>query len=106
MAKQLTIEHEGKTYTLEFSRSSVRALERRGFIVGDVGDKPMMILDMFAGAFSMHHSNVKREKIEEIYDSLGNKEKLIEALSEMYSEPIETLTAEPETGNATWTANW
>lgn len=106
MAKQLKIEYEGKTYTLEFSRSSVRALERKGFVVGEVGDKPMMILDMFAGAFSMHHSNVKREKIEEIYDSLSGKDKLLEAMSEMYSEPIESLMAEPETGNATWTANW
>ena len=66
-----------------------------------------MLPDLFAGAFLAHHSNVKRDKIDKIYKLMGDKTKLISALTEMYNEPIEALLAEPEDGkNVTWTPSW
>ena len=55
--KQITFEYEGKDYTLEYTRNSVRTMERRGFVSDDITTKPMTVVpDLFAGAFlSVRH---------------------------------------------------
>lgn len=108
MSKVLTITHRGEKFTLEFTRRSVKNMEDSGFIASEVKDRPMMLLDLFAGAFMANHKNVKRQKIEQIYDSCKNKDALLEKLVEMYNEPIAALMDDPEDdeGNATWTASW
>lgn len=110
MRKQLVIEHNGNTYTLEFTRDSVRQMEKRGFKVSDLTEFPMTYLpDLFAGAFLAHHRfNVKQKEIDEIYEAIPNKEEFVGKLAEMYSDPIAELFDEPtaDEGNATWTANW
>lgn len=108
MSKVLTIAHRGEKFTLEFTRRSVKNMEDSGFIASEVKDRPMMLLDLFAGAFMANHKNVKRQKIEQIYDSCKNKDALLEKLVEMYNEPIAALMDDPEDdeGNATWTASW
>ena len=63
MAKKIVITHDGKDYTLEFNRRTVRQMEANGFVVNT--DKPMtMVLDLFHGAFAMHHRNIQRDKTE------------------------------------------
>ncbi len=106
--KQITFEYEGKEYTLEYTRNSVRTMERRGFVSDDISTKPMTVVpDLFAGAFLANHPQVKREKIDKIYDSLNGKQKLISALIEMYNDTIETLLGDEEdAGNANWTPSW
>jgi hypothetical protein len=53
MAKQITFEFEGKNYTLEFTRKSIETMERQGFVIGDIVDKPMLTLPaLFAGGSS------------------------------------------------------
>lgn len=108
MNKQICFEFEGKDYTLEFTRNTVRQMERRGFVADDVATKPMTVLpDLFAGAFLANHSQVKRDKIDKIYDMMGDKQKLIGALTDMYNDTIETLLDEPEEGkNVSWIPNW
>lgn len=107
MAKQLTFEYNGKQYTLEFTRATVRELESKGFIANDIETKPMTILpDLFAGAFLAHHRFEKRSSINEIYRNLKDKAMLIRCLAEMYNDPISTLLDEPEEGNVSWTPNW
>jgi len=107
MAKQLTFTFEGKEYTLEFTRATVRQMESSGFIASDIETKPMTILpDLFRGAFLAHHRFEKASVIDAIYAQMTNKPALIEALAEMYNEPISTLLDEPETGNVEWTPNW
>ncbi len=105
--KQICFEYEGKEYTLEYTRSSVRTMERRGFVADDLATKPMTVLpELFAGAFLANHSQVKREKIDKIYDSMNGKQKLIRALVEMYNDTIETLLDDSDEGNENWTPNW
>lgn len=105
--KQIVFEFEDKEYTLEYTRNSVRAMERRGFVADDLATKPMTVLpDLFAGAFLSKHSTVKREKIDAIYNKMGDKQKLIAALIDMYNDTIETLMEEPDEGNVSWTPNW
>lgn len=108
MNKQICFEFDGKEYTLEYTRNTVRQMERRGFVADDISVRPMTVLpDLFAGAFLANHSQLKREKIDKIYDAMGDKQKLIGALTEMYNDTIETLLAEPEEGkNVAWTPNW
>jgi len=106
MAKQISFEYDGKQYTLEFTRKSIEIMERQGFNINDITDKPMTTLPaLFAGAFIAHHRFVKREIIDEIYSKLTNKQELLQKLAEMYNEPLEALMEDPDDneGNA---VNW
>ena len=109
MSKVITFEFEDKEYTLEFTRKSIESLERQGFIVKDITEKPMSTLPaLFAGAFIAHHKFVKKEIIDKIYEKLTNKQELVGKLAEMYNDPIMALIEEPEdnAGNVKWGANW
>lgn len=108
MAKQLRFEFDGRDYCLEYTRRTVRTMEENGFIGSEVGEKPMMILQLFSGAFLAHHRFEKQDQIEKIYAAMPDKETLIQKLIEMYNEPIEALMADPdeEAGKVEWTASW
>lgn len=109
MAKQIKIPYEGTEYTLEFTRRSVETLERKGFKISEVSEKPMTSLPtLFAGAFLAHHRFVKPEIIDSIFSKLKNKDELIGKLAEMYNEPIISMFDEPEEdeGNLDWGASW
>ncbi len=111
MAKQLNFEYAGKEYTLEFTRESIKQMEREGFVASDVVNKPMLTLPkLFAGAFKAHHRfDTKQKEIDKIFELFKNKQALIEKLAEMYSEPMETLMDDEaiDEGNAiAWEANF
>lgn len=109
MNKQLSFTYQGTEYTLEYTRKSVETMEKHGFKVSDIQDKPMTVLPaLFAGAFLSKHRFVKQEVIDEIYSKMTNKQELIGKLAEMYNEPIMALIDEPEDseGNLDWTASW
>lgn len=109
MAKTIELTYDGTEYKLEFTRNSVREMEREGFVIDDIDRKPMTLLpQLFAGAFKAHHRWVKRDKIDEIYSHMPNKESLVGSLAEMYNEPILTLIEEPDDAekNVSWTPNW
>lgn len=101
----LKVEYNGKTYELGFTRNTVVSMERQGFNVNEIGNKPMTMLPMFwQGAFAAYNKGVKRALMDEIYDNIRDKSGLISALTELYAETLNTLTDEPEDekGNATW----
>jgi hypothetical protein len=109
MSKILKITYGGKDYELEYTRRTVVEMERKGFIVSEIVDKPMTSIPaLFAGAFLAHHRGISRNLIDEIYSNLAKKDELINKLAELYNEPIMTLVdGEGESeGNADWTANW
>ena len=109
MNKQLKFTYQDKDYCLEFTRKSVEAMERSGFIASDITDKPMTVLPaLFKGAFLANHRFVKAEIVDEIFSKMTNKSELISKLSEMYNEPILTLVDEPDEslGKVDWTASW
>lgn len=110
MAKQITFEHKGKEYTLEFTRESIKQMEREGFVSNDVITKPMLTLPkLFAGAFKAHHRfDVKQKDVEAMFDLFKNKRALVDKLAEMYAEPVETLMDDPtDEGNAiAWDASF
>lgn len=109
MGKQLCFEYKGVDYTLEFTRKSVETMERQGFAISDISEKPMTTLPtMFRGAFLAHHRFARPELIDEIFSRMTNKNELISKLAEMYQEPLVTLMDDPEEaeGNLNWTASW
>lgn len=111
MGKQLNFEYKNKEYTLEFTRETVKQMEREGFKSEDVVHKPMLTLPkLFAGAFKAHHRfDVKQKNTDEMLELFKNKQALFEKLVEMYSEPLETLMDNDsvDEGNAiTWEANF
>ena len=106
MAKQISFEYDGKQYTLEFTRKSIEMMERQGFNINDIADKPMTTLPaLFAGAFIARHRFVKREIIDEIYSKLTNKQELLQKLAEMYNEPLEALMEDPDDSEGN-VVNW
>ena len=109
MNKQLRFTYQDKEYVLEYTRKSVEAMEKKGFVAADIETKPVTVLPaLFAGAFFANHRFVKQEVIDEIYSKMTNKSELISKLAEMYNEPIMALVDEPEesAGNVDWTASW
>lgn len=107
MARNITFNYEGTDYTLEFNRKAIEQMERQGFNILELADKPMtMIPALFGGAFLMHHKFVKPERVEEIYASLGDKAELIQELGEMYRDAMNTLFDEVETSKkVSWKMN-
>ena len=110
MTKQLTFEYNGKDYVLEFTRRTVREMESEGFVASDAVDKPAtMFPKLFAGAFKAHHPTEKQSVINEIYKFMPNKKQLMNALAEMYADPVKALLKDPEEdqGNVIqWKGNW
>lgn len=109
MAKTLTFTYKDKEYTLEYTRRTIREMEKAGFVAEDISTKPVTTLPMlFAGAFKAHHRNLNPQLIEEIFENLGDRQELITKLGEMYSEPVLSLIQGDENaeGNVTWTASF
>ena len=108
--KQITLNHKGKSYVLEFTRRTVEQMERAGFVLSDIENKPVSTIPaLFAGAFVAKQKWIKPEAVEAIYKSITGKDKLISLLVEMYQETALSLLDEPEEeneGNATWEPNW
>ena len=90
-------------YTLEYNRQSVKTLEGPGFRLDELTNMPMTMIPMlFHGAFYKNHRGIKRNLVDEIFDGIGDKTGLIQALAEMYAETLSTLTDDQAEGNVTW----
>ena len=100
---KIELTHEKKNYVLEYNRQSVKMMEGQGFVLDEIASKPMtMIPLLFQGAFIKNCKGTKRAVIDEIFENIGNKTALMEALMEMYAETLSTLTDDTDAGNVTW----
>lgn len=101
---KIAITYDKKEYVLEYSRQSVKTMESQGFVLDELTSKPMTMIPMlFQGAFIKNHTGMKRALKDEIYEQIGDKTGLMEALMEMYAETLSTLTDDKGgEGNATW----
>lgn len=109
MAKEIKFTYDGVEYTLGFTRRTVQMLEDQGFDSSKIGSMPAtMIPLLFEGAFKAHHRWTKPETIQKIFESIGNKEVLMEKLAEMYYEPINAMMDEESDAEkkVEWTASW
>ena len=100
---KIVLNHENKEYELEFNRQSVKMMESQGFVLDELTSKPMtMIPLLFSGAFIKNCKGTKRATIDEIFDEIGDKTGLMQALMEMYAETLSTLTDSVGEGNVSW----
>lgn len=113
MAKTLKIievNHEGKTYRLQYTRRTAIALDQTGFDPQTLGEYDKVIpnvLGLWHYAFRANHPYIDRNMTDQIYDDLsGNKKELLARLMEMYSDTKESLIDQNAEGNAAWSANW
>lgn len=112
MSTKITVNYQEKDYTLEFTRNAVKQMEQQGFVLGEIGDKPMTMVPILVyGAFMKHHKGITRKLVDEIYENVANKtgdgddEGFVQVLLEMYAETVNTLTdnTPSDEGNvATW----
>ncbi len=111
MSKNITIEYNDTSYTLEFTRRSVAFMEKNGFRLDDLKEAPVYTTtELFAGAFVARHRALKRDLIDKIYDAQRQKKKLLEALIDMYLETVDVLNdeendEEDEEETPTWRVN-
>lgn len=110
MAKHITFTFtDGNKYTLEFNREAVQALESRGFNLTKLAEAPANnIPRLFAGALRMHHPRLKPAMVDKMLEYIGDKEKLLPRLIEMYNETVDSVMDDPEdeSKKVTWEANW
>lgn len=109
MAKTINLEFKGVQYNLEYTRRSVEIMERQGFKLSDIDDKPVTAVPtLIRGAFLAHHKFIKPEVVEDIHRSIKNKGDFIGKLAEMYNEPLIEMMEEPEEseGNLDWDTSW
>lgn len=100
MTTKIKFTYGGKQYILEFTKNSVKEMERRGFVASEVLEKPLTVLpDMFAGAFIANHRFTKRKVIDEIFSQIDDKAELLDSLAEMYSLVIDEFVDELEKRN-------
>lgn len=112
MGKELIrLTYDKNVYELTFTRATVKQMEQAGFDLRALidGSKAATMYELlFSGAFAARHRKIKRGLIEEIFEHLENKDKLIEALVEMFIDTRDTVLSsadEDESGkNASWEA--
>ena len=83
----------GKDYTLEFNRDTIKFAEQRGFKLADVDNFPMSkIPEVCWYAFRMHHPNVSQNQAEKLLDRIGGMTEAIgRRLGELWAAPFEAL---------------
>lgn len=101
----MTIEvtYENNVYRFGFTRATAQAAEREGFAVGELGNKPALMIPILVyHAATAYNQGISRKTVEAIYEELQDKDGFLTALVESYAEPVQTLFESKEQGNATW----
>lgn len=110
--KQITINYQGKAYTLEFTKATAGDFIRQGFEPADIFLKaPLATIPFVYSAFKSKHPTINRKKVEEIYSEIPANQKtaLLGALNTMFTDTYTSLIGDEngsDEGNATWEQNW
>mgnify|MGYP003308725464 CR=1 FL=1 len=60
MSTTVTITYQKQQYVLEYSRNAVKQLEQQGFVIDQLGDKPMTMVPLLVyGAFIKNNKGIK-----------------------------------------------
>jgi len=92
MAKTIEFDYNDTHYTLEFTRRTVKQMEKQGFVFSSIEEMPYSgIENLYRGSFLAHHPRITDETVNAIWKYLPNKDKFIGALGELYNEPFASL---------------
>ena len=100
----ITIEYNGESYKLGFTRDSIKRMEDRGFDFSKAEQKQISsMFELVEGAFRTYTPRITTDKIMEVWGALKGKDDLYKALMEMFREPLMVLNdPEEDQGNASW----
>lgn len=100
----ITIEYNGESYKLGFTRDSIKRMEDRGFDFSKAEQKQISsMFELVEGAFRTYTPRITTDKIMEVWGALKGKDELYKALMEMFKEPLMVLNdPEEDKGNASW----
>lgn len=105
--KTITINYEGKKYTLEYTREAIKQFESMGYSINDLGQKVYTIrIPLIYCGLKANHAAITMKKAEDIYNSLNRRDKFMEMLVDMIVDTYTVLTGENAEGNSDWEANW
>lgn len=97
------VELDGKAYTLTFTRTVVKRMEREGFVPASIDAMPATAMEaLIKGAFEAKHPSMTAEQRLGVWMALGRKDELINALMELYMAPINALIADPTEATGDW----
>lgn len=97
MNTKIEFEKDGEKYILEYTRETVALMEKQGFSVSGLADKPMLMLPLaFEGLFYKNHRKVNKKFIDEVFENFKDKEKLLETIGKMLEECYSVLTVDNE----------
>jgi hypothetical protein len=104
MNTKIKFTYKDVPYVLEYDRDIISTLEEAGFSAKEFANAPMKNLNLaFKGAFLKNHRKTKDTVIDEIYDNMKDKDKLISTLLTMIDECYATLFDEEDNeGNIEW----
>lgn len=109
MAKRIELTYGGEKYTLEFTRDTVRQMERAGFDIESAMNMPVTSVEtLFTGAFLANHGRAVKDRIPEKILKHGIPKDMFGKLIEMYNEPISEMFEETDEneGNLEWEASF
>lgn len=107
MNKKIEFSYEGKDYTLEYDRKSVKLMEAKGLEISKFQDKPISMIEiLWEGSFLKNHKNLTSSKIDEIYENMSNKSDLNTALISMFSETYASLIGDNEDDDNSKKVEW
>jgi len=92
-------------YTLEYDRNTIVLLEQSGLEISEFLKKPLSNTELiFKGAFLKNHRNIKEDLVNEIYDNINDRSKLISKLISMIDNCYSTLLDDnsKKEGNIKW----
>ena len=100
----IELTYDGKKYALEYTRRTVKQIERMGFDFTQLSSKPVTMMPLlFYGAFLKNHPKVKTDKAEAILADMENKDGLIAELGNMYADTLNSLIGDDGTEkNGKW----
>lgn len=108
-AKVIKFNDGNNTYELTFTRESAEATERMGFQITEYLNGINLLKNsqvLFYGSFMARNRGIKRKEVDTLFSHVNDKEGLMVALVEAFSDSIKSLIStsdEDDTAkNATW----
>ena len=107
MSKHIKFKYDNKEYTLEYNRKSVADIEAMGFVASEISTKMATMLPLaFKGAFLMHHANLKNSVVEEMFEAIPDRDKLLGSLSSMIAECYQSLLSDENENENSKNVSW
>lgn len=107
MNSKIEFNYEGKDYTLEYDRKSIKIMEANGFKYKDLDNCPLSMIEMlWQGAFLKNHKNERSDIITTIYEKIQNKTDLNAGLISMFTETYTSLIGDSEENDNSKNIEW